>query len=159
MPLLLVSLNIICMKMFLQGNMRSRKMLEDAMQQCGHCSNQTVLNCKGEQGLIPYLQNLKWLVMVKQTKRKRQKQCFIYIGDELANLAKLLGEGDDVTYLDFQTAMLKRDREWRMYASCANDQALADVTISRIAPPRNLLATQWYDSTSTDSWWYICSIF
>ena len=50
----------------------------------------------------------------KSDETKKTKALFL-IGDDLATMAELLGGGDDVTYLEFQTAMLKRDRERRKY--------------------------------------------
>ena len=50
-----------------------------------------------------------------KTDAKRKAKAMYLIGEEYAMLAELLGGGDDVTYLEFQTAMLKRDRERRLY--------------------------------------------
>ena len=72
----------------------------------------------------------------KSDKTKKTKAMFL-IGNDLVTMAELLGSPEDVTYLEFQTAMLKRDREGRPYG-VTRDQALADPTSSRPPPPRNL---------------------
>ena len=46
----------------------------------------------------------------KSDETKKTKAMFL-IGDDLATMAELLGGDDDVAYLEFQTAMLKWDRE------------------------------------------------
>ena len=58
-------------------------------------------------------------------------------GEEYATLAELLGWKEDVTYMEFQRAMLKRDRDMRQYG-VARDQRLADATSIR----RNVLQQQ-----------------
>ena len=55
---------------------------------------------------------------------------------EYATLAELIGGPEDVTYLQFQTAMLMRDRERRLYG-VTRDQALADNTSSRMQEGRD----------------------
>ena len=46
----------------------------------------------------------------KSDETKMTKAMFSF-GDDLAPMSELLGRLEDVTYLEFQTAMLKRDKE------------------------------------------------
>ena len=120
-------------EMFLQGDMHSKQMLEDALHACGRRSSETVLTWWAR--LDSIFAEFELIGARKSDEEKKAKAMFL-IGDDLATLAELLGAGEN-TYLEFQTAMLKRDRERRIYG-VIRDQGLADATASRIAPPRNL---------------------
>ena len=67
--------------------------------------------------------------VLKEDGEKKAKAMFL-IGDEYATLAEYLGWREDVTYLQFQQAMLKRDRDIRQYG-VARDQRMADATSVR----------------------------
>ena len=113
--------------MFLRGDMRSRQILEEAVQACVRRSNDTVLSWWAR--LDSLFAEFELSGYPKTDEEKKAKAMYL-IGDEYATLAELLGGNDDVSYLDFQTAMLKRDRERRLYG-VTRDQALADSTSSR----------------------------
>ena len=114
-------------RMFLRGDMRSRQILEEAVQACVRRSNDTVLSWWAR--LDSLFAEFELSGYPKTDEEKKAKAMYL-IGDEYATLAELLGGNDDVSYLDFQTAMLKRDRERRLYG-VTRDQALADSTSSR----------------------------
>ena len=79
------------------------------------------------------------------------------IGDEYATLAELLGGNDDVSYLDFQTAMLKWDRERRLYG-VTRDEALADSTSSRTNVPARHVARNINNAAQQNfTGWGLCS--
>ena len=118
------------------GDMRSRQMLEDALQACAHRSSKSVLTWWAR--LDSIFAEFELIGAGKSDEEKKAKAMFL-VGDDLATLDELLGAGDN-TYLQFQTAMLKQERERRIYG-VVRDQGLADATASRIAPPRNLSHT------------------
>ena len=95
-------------RMFLRGDMRSRQILEEAVQACVRRSNDTVLSWWAR--LDSLFAEFELIGYPKTNEEKKAKAMYL-IGDEYATLAELLGGNDDVSYLDFQTAMLKRDRE------------------------------------------------
>ena len=119
--------------LFLRGDSKSRNVLEEALQACTKRSNETVLQWWAR--LDSIYAEFELIGHPKSDETKKTKAMFL-IGDELATMAELLGGSDDVTYLEFQTAMLKRDRERRMYG-VTRDQALADATASRPQVPMN----------------------
>ena len=55
---------------------------------------------------------------------KKAKAMFL-CGDEYRALAKLLGSPNDLNYITFKTAMLKRDRDQRIFG-VARDQVLVN---------------------------------
>ena len=65
----------------------------------------------------------------KEDGEKKAKAMFL-IGEEYATLAEYLGWREEVTYLEFQQAMLKRDQDMRQYG-VARDQRMADATSVR----------------------------
>ena len=67
--------------------------------------------------------------IVKEDDEKKAKAMAL-IGDEYATLAEYLGWREEVTYLQFQQAMLKRDRDMRQFG-IARDQRIADATSAR----------------------------
>ena len=79
-------------------------MLEGAVQACERRCNESVL--KWWSRLDSLFAEFELIGHGKTDEEKRAKVTFL-IGDELATLAELLGGGDDLTCLDFQTAMLK----------------------------------------------------
>ena len=119
--------------LFLTGDSKSRNVLEEALQSCTKKCNETVLQWWAR--LDSIFAEFELIGHPKSDETKKTKAMFL-IGDELATMAELLGGSDEVTYLEFQTAMLKRDRERRKYG-VTRDQALADATSSRPQPPRN----------------------
>ena len=86
-------------------------MLEDALQACSRRTSETVLTWWAR--LDSIFAEFELIGAGKTDEEKKAKAMFL-IGDDLATLAELLGAGDN-TYLQFQTAMLKRDRERRLY--------------------------------------------
>ena len=94
--------------MFLEGDMRSRQVLEDAIQSCKHKSNETVLIWWSR--LDSLFAEFEVIGHAKSDEEKKAKAMFL-IGDDWTTLAELLGGNDDVSYLEFQTVMLKRDHE------------------------------------------------
>ena len=65
----------------------------------------------------------------KEDGEKKAKAMFL-IGEEYATLVEYLGWREEVTNLEFQQAMLKRDRDMRQYG-VARDQRMADATSVR----------------------------
>ena len=88
--------------------MCSRQILEEAVQACVWRRSDTVLSWWAR--LDSLFAEFKLIGHPKADKEKKAKAMYL-IGEEYATLAALLGGGDEVAYLDFQTAMLKCDRK------------------------------------------------
>ena len=113
--------------MFLAGDMRSRQTLEAAWNNCYRGAGEMLMDWWGRFDGI--LAELSVIGVLKEDGEKKAKAMFL-IGDEYATLAEYLGWREDVTYLQFQQAMLKRDRDIRQYG-VARDQRMADATSVR----------------------------
>ena len=77
---------------------------------------------------------------IAKNDQEKQARAMHLMSAEYATLAELIGGPEDVSYLQFQTAMLKRDRERRLYG-ITRDQALADNTSSRFQVAQHLDAS------------------
>ena len=78
--------------MFLLGDMRSRQMLEDALQACSRRTSETVLTWWAR--LDSIFAEFELIGAGKTDEEKKAKAMFL-IGDDLATLAELLGAGDN----------------------------------------------------------------
>ena len=108
--------------MFLRGDMRSAQVLEQALANCTKRSNETFLAWWAR--LESLFTEFAMLGRAKDDADKKAKAMFL-CGDEYRALAELLGGPDDVDYITFKTAMLKRDRDQRIFG-VARDQVLAN---------------------------------
>ena len=77
---------------------------------------------------------------IEKSDQEKKARTMHLMSAEDATLAELIGGPEDVSYLQFQTAMLKQDRERRLYG-ITRDQALADNTSSTFQVAQHLDAS------------------
>ena len=113
--------------MFLKGDMRSIQILEHTLNNCSKRSSKTLIQWWAQLDAI--LAEFEQIGMAKHDREKKARSMYL-IGEEYSTMAELLGGNEDVTYLQFQIAMLRGARERIIYGG-ARDQHLADATSSR----------------------------
>ena len=115
-------------------------MLKEAWNQCHKKSSEDLLIWWDRYDGI--LAELKLLETVKSDQEKKTQAMYL-CGEEFATIAELLGGPYHFTYMQFQNAMLKRDRDFRVYG-VARDQQLADATLLRNQVPQYQLSLRCY---------------
>ena len=108
--------------MFLRGDMRSIQVLERALESCQKRSDETL--SKWWARLDAIFTEFALRGAPKGDEAKKIK-AMVLCGEEWQSMADYLGSPEGVDYVTFQTQMLKRDRERRLFG-IAYEQGLAD---------------------------------
>ena len=116
-------------QMFLRGDMRSIQVLERALESCHKRSDESLTKWWARLDAIFTEFALRGAPKADEAKKVK---AMVLCGEEWQAMADYLGSREDVDYITFQTQMLKRDRERRLFG-LAYEQSLADQLSGR--PP------------------------